>query len=47
MRKIYAIHGTNVLVNDTKGIQNLHETRGSSSRGSTRSARRARSPRSR
>ena len=27
MRKIYAIHGTNVLVNDTKGIQNLHETR--------------------
>ena len=22
MRKIYAIHGTNVLVNDTKGIQN-------------------------
>ena len=32
-------HGTNVLVNDTKGIQNLHETRSSSSRGSTRSAR--------
>jgi len=27
MRKIYAINGTNVLVNDTKGIQNLHETR--------------------
>ena len=27
MRKIYAISGTNVLVNDTKGIQNLHETR--------------------
>jgi len=27
MRKVYAIHGTNVLVNDTKGIQNLHETR--------------------
>ena len=27
MRKIYAIKGTNVLVNDTKGIQNLHETR--------------------
>ena len=27
MRKIYAIHGTNVLVNDTKGIQGLHETR--------------------
>ena len=27
MRKIQAIHGTNVLVNDTKGIQNLHETR--------------------
>tara|TARA_B100000029_G_scaffold160658_1_gene156504 strand:- start:13197 stop:15404 length:2208 start_codon:yes stop_codon:yes gene_type:complete len=27
MRKIYAIHGTNLLVNDTKGIQNLHETR--------------------
>ena len=27
MRKIYAIHGTNVFVNDTKGIQNLHETR--------------------
>ena len=27
MRKIYAIHGTNVLVNDTKGIQALHETR--------------------
>ena len=27
MRKIYAIHGTNILVNDTKGIQNLHETR--------------------
>ena len=24
MRKIYAINGTNVLVNDTKGIQNLH-----------------------
>jgi len=27
MRKIYSIHGTNVLVNDTKGIQGLHETR--------------------
>ena len=27
MRKIYAIIGTNVLVNDTKGIQGLHETR--------------------
>ena len=27
MRKIYAIGGTNVLVNDTKGIQNIHETR--------------------
>ena len=27
MRKIYAIHGTTILVNDTKGIQNLHETR--------------------
>tara|TARA_B100001105_G_C22390470_1_gene444113 strand:- start:669 stop:2642 length:1974 start_codon:yes stop_codon:yes gene_type:complete len=27
MRKIYAINGTTVLVNDTKGIQNLHETR--------------------
>jgi elongation factor 2 len=27
MRKIYAIKGTNVLVNDTKGIQGLHETR--------------------
>ncbi len=27
MRKIYAINGTNVLVNDTKGIQYLHETR--------------------
>ena len=27
MRKIYAIYGTNVLVNDTKGIQGLHETR--------------------
>ena len=27
MRKIYAIYGTNVFVNDTKGIQNLHETR--------------------
>ncbi|MBT3642285.1 MAG: elongation factor EF-2 [Euryarchaeota archaeon] len=27
MRKIYAINGTNVLINDTKGIQNLHETR--------------------
>ena len=27
MRKIYAINGTNILVNDTKGIQNLHETR--------------------
>ena len=27
MRKIYAINGTNVFVNDTKGIQNLHETR--------------------
>ena len=27
MRKIFAIHGTNVLVNDTKGIQGLHETR--------------------
>ena len=27
MRKVYAINGTNVLVNDTKGIQGLHETR--------------------
>ena len=27
MRKIYAINATSVLVNDTKGIQNLHETR--------------------
>lgn len=27
MRKIYAINATTVLVNDTKGIQNLHETR--------------------
>ena len=27
MRKIYAINGSNVLVNDTKGIQGLHETR--------------------
>ncbi|MBA88646.1 MAG: elongation factor EF-2 [Euryarchaeota archaeon] len=27
MRKIYAINATNVLVNDTKGIQGLHETR--------------------
>ena len=27
MRKIYSIYGTNVLVNDTKGIQGLHETR--------------------
>ena len=27
MRKIYSISGTNVLVNDTKGIQGLHETR--------------------
>lgn len=27
MRKIYAINGTNLLVNDTKGIQALHETR--------------------
>ena len=27
MRKTYAINGTCVLVNDTKGIQNLHETR--------------------
>jgi len=27
MRKIYAINSTNVLVNDTKGIQALHETR--------------------
>jgi elongation factor 2 len=27
MRKIYAVNGTTVLVNDTKGIQNLHETR--------------------
>jgi elongation factor 2 len=27
MRKIFAISGTNVLVNDTKGIQGLHETR--------------------
>ena len=25
MRKIYAINGTNVLVNDTKGIQNLQK----------------------
>ena len=27
MRKIYAINASSVLVNDTKGIQNLHETR--------------------
>ncbi|MBO57561.1 MAG: elongation factor EF-2 [Euryarchaeota archaeon] len=27
MRKIYAINGTNVLINDTKGIQYLHETK--------------------
>nr|AIF11337.1 elongation factor EF-2 [uncultured marine group II/III euryarchaeote KM3_51_E06] len=27
MRKIYAINGTNVFVNDTKGIQGLHETK--------------------
>jgi len=27
MRKIYSINSTNVLVNDTKGIQGLHETR--------------------
>lgn len=27
MRKTYAIFGTNVLVNDTKGIQGLHETK--------------------
>ncbi|DAC41604.1 MAG TPA: elongation factor EF-2, partial [Candidatus Poseidoniales archaeon] len=27
MRKTYAINGTNLLVNDTKGIQGLHETR--------------------
>ncbi|HIG20031.1 MAG TPA: elongation factor EF-2 [Candidatus Poseidoniales archaeon] len=27
MRKTYAINGTNVLVNDTKGIQYLHETK--------------------
>ena len=27
MRKIYAINGTNVFVNDTKGIQYLHETK--------------------
>ncbi len=27
MRKTYAISGTNVLVNDTKGIQYLHETK--------------------
>ena len=27
MRGIYAINGTNVFVNDTKGIQYLHETR--------------------
>jgi len=27
MRKIYAINGTNVFVNGTKGIQGLHETR--------------------
>ncbi len=27
MRKAYAINGTNVLVNDTKGIQYLHETK--------------------
>tara|TARA_B100001113_G_scaffold112973_1_gene91756 strand:- start:468 stop:1070 length:603 start_codon:yes stop_codon:yes gene_type:complete len=27
MRNIYSIKGTNVLVNATKGIQNLHETR--------------------
>lgn len=26
-RKIYAIQGTNVFINDTKGIQNLHETK--------------------
>ncbi|MAO69934.1 MAG: elongation factor EF-2 [Euryarchaeota archaeon] len=27
MRNIYSINGTNVLINATKGIQNLHETR--------------------
>ena len=27
MRKTYSVFGTNVLVNDTKGIQNLHETK--------------------
>ena len=27
MRKIYAVGGTNVLINATKGIQNIHETR--------------------
>ena len=27
MRKTYSIFGTNVLVNDTKGIQGLHETK--------------------
>jgi len=27
MRKIFAINGTNVFVNDTKGIQGLHETK--------------------
>ena len=27
MRKIYAIGGTNVLINATKGIQQIHETR--------------------
>jgi elongation factor 2 len=27
MRKGYAIHGTNVFINGTKGIQGLHETR--------------------
>ena len=27
MRNIYSIKGTNVLINATKGIQNLHETR--------------------
>tara|TARA_B100001778_G_scaffold114182_1_gene93493 strand:+ start:523 stop:2730 length:2208 start_codon:yes stop_codon:yes gene_type:complete len=27
MRKTYSINGTNLLVNDTKGIQGLHETR--------------------
>ncbi|MBN16765.1 MAG: elongation factor EF-2 [Euryarchaeota archaeon] len=27
MSKVYAVHGTNVFINGTKGIQGLHETR--------------------